>query len=71
MVSLYCASQGLGQAELDSMNFLENEVLNIKSSFVPLQSSSTQSGSADSTVGAPRKDDEDLTESGVQHREDE
>lgn len=71
MVSLYCASQGLGQAEIDSMNFLENEVLNIKSSFVPLQSSSTQSGSADSTVGAPRKDDGDLTESGVQHREDE
>lgn len=71
MVSYYCASQGLGQAEIDSMNFLENKVLNIKSDFVPLQSSSTQSGSAiDNTDGgAPRKDADDLTESGIEHRE--
>lgn len=71
MVSYYCASQGLGQSEIDSMNFLENEVLNIKSSFIPLKSSSTQSSSDSSEGGAPRKDGNDLSESGIQHREDE
>lgn len=72
MVSYYCASQGLGQAEIDSMNFLENKVLNIKEDFVPLKSSATQSSSdSDGEAGAPRKDADDLTESGIQHREDE
>ncbi len=73
MVSYYCASQGLGQAELDSMNFLENEVLNIKELFIPLQSSSTQSGSsvgATDEGGAPEKGIDELSESGEQNRED-
>ena len=74
MVSYYCASQGLGQAEMDCMNFLENDILDIKSTFIPLQSSSTQSGSngngATDEGGAPPKDIEDLSESGEQNRED-
>lgn len=76
-VSLYCASQGLGQAELDSMNLLENDVLEIKKLFIPLQSSSTQSGKAESESkgatdegGAPQKDADTLSESGLQKRED-
>ena len=74
-VSMYAASQGLGQAELDSMNFLENELLEIKKLFIPLQSSSTQSsksesGGATDEGGAPPKDAGDLTESGIQNRED-
>ena len=77
-VSMYAASQGLGQAELDSMNFLENDVLEIKKLFIPLQSSSTQAAtgaSADSNGatdegGAPQKDADDLSESGLQNRED-
>lgn len=76
-VSMYAASQGLGQAELDSMNFLENDVLEIKKLFVPLQSSSTQTGSAKTESkgatdegGAPPKEGDDLTESGLQNRED-
>lgn len=74
-VSLYCASQGLGQAELDSMNFLENDLLEIKKLFVPLQSSSTQSAKSESAGatdegGAPPKDANDLSESGLQKRED-
>lgn len=63
MVSYYCASQGLGQEELDSMSFLENDVLGIKDKFIPLQSSATQSASStDSEAsageegGAPKKD---------------
>ena len=73
MVSFYCASQGLGQAEMDSMNFLENDVLSIKDTFIPLQSSSTQGGdsaAASDEGGAPEKDVDDLTESGEQNRED-
>ena len=74
MVSYYCASQGLGQAEMDCMNFLENDILDIKSTFIPLQSSSTQSGpngnGATDEGGAPPKDIEDLSESGEQNRED-
>lgn len=76
-VSLYCASQGLGQAELDSMNFLENDLLEIKKLFIPLQSSATQSGpgglhsgGATDEGGAPEKDADSLTESGLQNRED-
>ena len=75
MVSYYCASQGLGQAEMDCMNFLENDILDIKNTFIPLQSSSTQSASSDSKGatdegGAPMKDAGDLSESGEQNRED-
>lgn len=75
MVSYYAASQGLSQSELDAMNFLENDVLDIKKTFIPLQSSSTQSSTDDSEGasdegGAPAKDIGDLGESGEQHRED-
>lgn len=72
MVSYYCASQGLGQAEMDSMNFLENDVLNIKKSFIPLQSSATQSSDSKGAIdegGAPTKDIGDLSESGEEDRE--
>ena len=73
MVSYYCASQGLSQSEMDCMNFLENEVLNIKSTFIPLQSSSTQSSDGNGATqegGAPQKDIDELSESGEQNRED-
>ncbi|MDB7829127.1 hypothetical protein [Intestinimonas butyriciproducens] len=67
MVSYYCASQGLLQAEMDCMNFLEDDVLNIKSRFAPLMSSATTSG-ADG-AGRPEKDAGDLSDSGEQSRE--
>lgn len=75
-IMMYAASQGLSQSEFDSMNFLENDVLNLKSLLVPLQSSSTQSAkSSDSSAptdegGRPEKDIEDLTDSGEQSSED-
>lgn len=58
MVSYYCASQGLNQAEMDCMNFLEDDVLGVKGRFIPLQSSSTMSGSSDGADerGAPQKE---------------
>lgn len=76
---MYAASQGLGQAEFDSMNFLENEVLNLKNVLIPLksstQSSSSSTPSEDSGAptdegGRPPKEMDDLTESGEQNRED-
>lgn len=76
-VSMYAASQGLGQAELDSMNLLENEVLEIKKLFIPLSSSNTQSGSAVDSKGAtdeggaPKKDIGDVSDSREENSEDE
>jgi|GEM_PF-325247 len=73
-LSMYAASQGLGQAELDSMNFLENDVLGLTDKFKPLKSSSTlsknDSKGATDEGGAPQKDVGDLSESGEQNRED-
>lgn len=71
LVSYYCASQGLSQSEMDCMNYLENDILDIKSTFIPLQSSSTQSSSVKSDDGGrPQKDSTSLSESGEQSRED-
>ena len=70
MVSYYCASQGLSQADMDCMNFLEDDVLGIKSRFTPLQSSATQSKGSDSgEPGRPSLDTGELTDSGEASRE--
>lgn len=71
-ISAYAASQGIGQAELDSMSFLENKVLNLHELFQPLQNSAQMSGSSDPNDegGAPEKDLKDLSDSGEQSRED-
>lgn len=74
MVSYYCASQGLGQEELDCMNFLENEVLGLKEKLVPLKSSATQSGESKGATdegGAPTKDIGELSDSREVHRDEE
>ena len=76
-VSLYCASQGLGQAELDSMNLLENDVLEIKKLFVPLSSSNTQSSNSTGSKGAtdeggaPKKDIGEVSDKREENSEDE
>lgn len=73
-VSMYAASQGLGQAELDSMNYLENTVLGLKDVLEPLKSSSTRSAdesdAATDEGGAPTKGVGEITESGEQNQED-
>lgn len=75
-ISAYAASQGIGQAELDSMSFLEGQVLGLQDMFRPIMSS-TQMSSADmdgegatDEGGAPEKDIGELTDSGEQSRED-
>lgn len=78
-ISMYAASQGLGQAELDTMSFLETEVLGLQDMFKPLRnsaqiSSSEESGSdvdnENGSTGRPTKDSSELTDSGEQSRED-
>ena len=74
-ISMYAASQGMSQSEVDCMSFLENDVLGLADMFKPLQSSATLSSSQDSggatdEGGAPQKDAGDLTDSGEQSRED-
>ena len=67
---MYAASQGLGQAELDTMSFLETQVLGLQDLFRPLQNSSQMSSSdinnngATDEGGAPHKDIGELTDSG-------
>lgn len=73
-ISMYAASQGMSQSEVDCMSFLENDILGLTDMFRPLQSSSTQSSSGSNGAtdegGAPPKEAGDLTESGEQNRED-
>ena len=71
MISYYCASQGLSQAEMDCMNFLEDDVLNVKTRFTPLQSSATQSNSGVNNPGREELDIGELSDSGEVARENE
>lgn len=71
-ISMYAASQGLGQSELDNMSFLENSVLGLTDMFKPLQGSSTLSAAqSDGEAGAPEKDIGDMTDRGEASRDEE
>lgn len=75
-ISAYAASQGIGQAELDAMSFLEGQVLRLQDIFRPIQSSSQMNADdlekkgATEQGGAPQKDIGELTDSGEQSAED-
>lgn len=75
-ISAYAASQGIGQAELDTMSFLEGEVLGLHKLFIPIQSSTQispddlENKGATDEGGAPRKELGDISESGEQNQED-
>ncbi len=74
-ISMYAASQGLGQAELDCMSYLETTVLGLQDMFKPIQSSTQMSGDSlqneapSDKGGAPTKDIGELTDSGEQSSE--
>ena len=76
-ISAYCASQGIGQSQLDNMSFLEGEVLGLPEMFKPVQSSSQMSSSdlegdgATDEGGAPTKDVGEVSDSREQNREQE
>ena len=75
-ISAYAASQGIGQAELDSMSYLETDVLGLQEIFKPIQSSTQMSSddldskAATDEGGAPTKEVGEITESGEQNQED-
>lgn len=74
-ISAYAASQGVGQAELDGMSYLEGTVLDLPSLFKPLRSSTQMSSNelenkgATDEGGAPEKEIGEITESGEANRE--
>lgn len=74
-ISMYAASQGLGQAEIDGMSFLETKVLGLQDMFRPIMSSTQMSSSSLSSEsptdngGAPKKDIGELSDSGEQSSE--
>lgn len=76
-ISAYAASQGIGQAELDAMSFLEGTVLNLPSMFKPIQSSSQlsssdlESNAATDEGGAPRKEAGELSDKRESNQESE
>lgn len=75
-ISAYAASQGIGQAELDTMSFLEGTVLGLQDLFRPIQNSTQvsskdlDSSSPTDNGGRPMLDEGELTDSGEQSRED-
>lgn len=67
-VSYYLACNGICQDEMDGLNFLEDQVLDIKSRFKPLQNSATLSAD-DTSAGRPESDIGDLSDNGETSRE--
>lgn len=76
-ISYYAATQGMGQAELDSMSYLETTVLGLQDMFIPIQSSTQMSSdSLDSEAatdegGAPTKDIGEVSDSREANSENE
>lgn len=73
-LSAYAASQGIGQAELDNMSFLEGTVLELPKMFKPVQSSSQMSSTdinseTDGEAGAPTKEVGEVSDSREQNSE--
>ena len=64
-----CAANGMNPLETFSAAYFENDVMNIVDSFVPLNTSFTQS-SAESEPGRPQMDESELSDSGMQTRDD-
>ena len=74
-ISAYAASQGIGQAELDCMSFLETKVMGLQDMFRPIISSSQMSSNnldsnaATDEGGAPTKEVGEISESGEENQE--
>lgn len=66
-ISYYCAANGIGQDEMDCLMFLEDEVLELKDRFRPPANSanmSQQTSDEEQSAGRPKKDIEELSDSG-------
>ena len=67
--TLVSSLAGMNQSDLEWLNYVENDILDIANKFIPLSSSHTQSANGNESVGRPRSNDEDLSESGAVTRE--
>jgi hypothetical protein len=67
IINALCSCLGYSPADTSSMAFLENEVLKYHFKLIPLQSSHTQG--TNSEGGAPKVDDDQLSDAGVATRE--
>lgn len=63
----YNSCNQFSELETLALNFLENDVLDLKNKFIPISTSHTQSGS--NTGGAPTKDSGELTDDGESSRD--
>lgn len=59
---------GINQSDLVSMNFIENEILDVANTFIPLSSSHTQTHDSNEN-GRPETSDDELSDSGARTRE--
>lgn len=66
MVSYLAATYGMPQVDLNNMNYLEDNILNIKERFMPLRSTNTMSSE---DVGRPAAESGELTDDGEVTRE--
>ena len=62
-----CAAIGMMPNDIDKMTTLENDLLKLQETWIPLSSSHTQSGSSDG--GRPEKSDTEVSESGEVSRD--
>lgn len=72
MASYYCASQGMTQADMEGLAYLENDIIEVSKKFVPLKNGATIGSSGietDNVGGAPEKELDELTDSGELTRE--
>lgn len=69
--SVLSVSLGLSQSSIESMAYLENNILGLSDMFIPLSSSHTQSGGSPSENdnGRPLKEDDELSEKGEEQRD--
>ncbi len=66
--SIIAAASGLTPSALMNMSFLENDVLGLQDTMIPLQSAHTM-GDEDGTNGAPKKSSSKLTNEGLKSRD--
>ena len=65
----YCASLGINQVDMMALNYLQNDILEISTKFIPLSSSNTQSGMAGDDEGGRPVDKNTTSESTINNRE--
>lgn len=69
MVSYLAATYGMPQSDMDCLNYLEDDILDIKSRFVPLRSTNTMSSDSLDGAGRPELSEQELTDNGELARE--